>query len=507
MSPELPSPLKPKSTNTQGKPVLDERSFQGLLAAVYMLQEHHDRQIEHDREANCASFRDRELAANPITQRPAAAGLVASEQADRGQGPNYEHRSKEAPFISVTRLIPTEMNNFPRRLKLRPRWRSHQLFGTMAVGATALLFVVLAALWIAPVPRLSPWSSRAARLEGKNARMTSAVKARIHADPRLRTAPVLVESSDGIITLSGNVSSGAERVVAAQVASKVDGVKVVIDNLRVIDPNPQGENVATRTPIAEGSQDRGHDFHAAATIRVPASDEASRANFSGRTRAPHANVGPSGSLSAKTRSIDSKTSGVGTSAPNASPPAVAIRTSEQVTVPYGTVLSVKLKESLNSNLNQPGDIFLASLASPLMVGNKVVVPAEAAVQGKIVEVRNAGRFNGSSALVVKVIRLAYNGKTYDLRSSQYAEQGATRSTRTVEMIGGGAGVGAILGVILGGQKGAAIGAVIGAGVGTGARAMSKTTQVRLPVHSTLSFRLESPLTVIPSSILFKNKKA
>src|SRR2546430_961844 len=87
MSPELPSPLKPKSTNTQGKPVLDERAFQGLLAAVYMLQEHHDRQTEQDREANCASFRDRELAANPITQMPAAARLMASEQAEGGQGP------------------------------------------------------------------------------------------------------------------------------------------------------------------------------------------------------------------------------------------------------------------------------------------------------------------------------------------------------------------------------------------------------------------------------------
>jgi hypothetical protein len=439
---------------------------------------------------------------------PAAVGLMASEQADRGQGPNYEQQSKEAPFIPIMQPIPAEMNIFPRRLKLRPRLPSHQLFGTMVVGATALLFVVLAVLWTASVPRFSPWSSRATRLdstERKNARIASAVKARIHADPRLRTAPVLVESSGGIITLSGDVSSGAERVIAAQVASKVDGVNVVIDNLRVIDPNPQGPNVATRTPIAEGSQDRGHDFRAAATIRLPASDKASRANFSDLARAPHANVGPSASLSAKTPSIDSKASGVGTSALNASSAAVA-RTSGQVTVPYGTVLSVQLKESLNSDLNQPGDIFLASLASPVMVGNKVVVPAEAAVQGKIVEVRHAGRFNGSSALVVKVIRLAYDGETYDLRSSQYAEQSAARSTRTAEMIGGGAGVGAILGVILGGKKGAAIGAVIGAGVGTGAQAMSKKTQVQLPLHSTLSFRLESPLTIIPSSTRLRDKK-
>ena len=62
----------------------------------------------------------------------------------------------------------------------------------------------------------------------------------------------------------------------------------------------------------------------------------------------------------------------------------------------------------------------------------------------------------------------------------------------------------IIGVILGGEKGAAIGAVIGAGAGTGVQAMSKAAQVQLPAKSTLSFRLETSLTVIPSSTLLKS---
>ncbi len=139
-----------------------------------------------------------------------------------------------------------------------------------------------------------------------------------------------------------------------------------------------------------------------------------------------------------------------------------------------------------------------------MVGDRVVIPAEAAVQGKIVDVRNAGRFNGRSALVIKVTRLAYNGRTYELRSSQYSKQGASRNTHAAAAIGGGAGLGAIIGVILGGEKGAAIGAVIGAGAGTGVQAISKASQVQLPAKSTLSFRLETPLTVIPSSTLLKS---
>jgi hypothetical protein len=200
--------------------------------------------------------------------------------------------------------------------------------------------------------------------------------------------------------------------------------------------------------------------------------------------------------------MDSKASGLSASAPS---PAVAttLRVPEQVTVPYGTVLAVRLTESVNSDLNQRGDTFRASLASPIRVGDRVVIPAEAAIQGKIVDVRNAGRFNGRSALVIKVTRLAYNGRTYELRSSQYSKQGP-RNTHAAAAIGGGAGVGAIIGVILGGEKGAAIGAVIGAGAGTGVQAMSKAAPVQLPAKSTLSFRLETPLTVTPSSTLLKS---
>jgi hypothetical protein len=139
-----------------------------------------------------------------------------------------------------------------------------------------------------------------------------------------------------------------------------------------------------------------------------------------------------------------------------------------------------------------------------MVGDRIVIPAEAAIEGKIVDVRNGGRFNGRSALVLKVTRLAYNGRTYELRSSQYSKQAVSRNTHAAAAIGGGAGVGAIIGVILGGGKGAAIGAVIGAGAGTGVQAMSKAAQVQLPAKSTLNFRLETPLTVIPSSTLLKS---
>jgi outer membrane lipoprotein SlyB len=142
-----------------------------------------------------------------------------------------------------------------------------------------------------------------------------------------------------------------------------------------------------------------------------------------------------------------------------------------------------------------------------MIGDRVVIPAEAGVEGKVVDVQSAGRFSGRPKVAVQMTRLTYNGNTYELRSSQYSKQGASRDARTVAAIGGGAGVGAIIGAVLGGGRGAAIGSVIGAGVGTGAQATGKAPQVNLPAETVLSFRLQSPLTVIPSTSTLQRGQA
>ena len=352
--------------------------------------------------------------------------------------------------------------------------------------------VAIAALLAALVYRslLLPGGLALSRLHSTySATVVSEVQHRIRTDHRLQMTQVQVRASNGIITLSGDVGSAAERVAVVQDAAQIKGVRVVVDNLRVIDPNRQGPTPPVQASVAKtASRSKAPTIPAAGAFRV-----ALPAN-SLRRPARSESIGASRSR---------RTAGVGASA---SSPAVAtpLRAPEQITLPYGTVLAVRMTESVSSDLNQRGDTFLASLVSPIMVEDRIVIPAEAAIQGKIVDVRNGERFNGRSALVVTVTRLAYNGRSYELRSSPYSKQGASRNTHTAAAIGGGAGLGAIIGVILGGEKGAAIGAVIGAGAGTGAQAMSKAAQIRLPANSMLSFRLETPLTVVPSSTLLKS---
>ena len=163
------------------------------------------------------------------------------------------------------------------------------------------------------------------------------------------------------------------------------------------------------------------------------------------------------------------------------------------------MLAVRLTETLSSTVNQLGNTFLANLASPVVIGDKVIIPERANITGRVVEARNGRRFGGRSALVIEVIHLAFNGKTYDLHSSQYSNQGASRNAYAAAAITAGTGVGALMGHVLGRGKGAAIGSVLGAAAGTGVQAVTKPASAELPAESTVSFRLETPLQVMPLS--------
>ena len=326
---------------------------------------------------------------------------------------------------------------------------------------------------------LHSYSSETDFVDGDTAQVVSEVQNRIRADRRLQRTQVHVRASNGVITLSGDVGSEAERVAAAQDAARISGIEALVNTLRVI-TNPQSPTGRLQKPSALITPIVGNN----ATESSQA--EAISSTTSRGTTAP-----------SNTHPTDSKVVGVSS---NSSPvPTSAIKTplseAEQITVPYGTMLAVRLTQTLSSDLSQPGDTFLASLAAPIVIGNKVIIPEGTGVKGKIVDARNAGRFSRRSALVIELTQLGYHGRTYELRSSPYSEQGASRNAYAAAAITGGTGVGAIIGTIVGRGKGAAIGAVVGAAAGTGVQAVTKRAPVQLRAESMLSFRLETTLTL------------
>jgi hypothetical protein len=173
-------------------------------------------------------------------------------------------------------------------------------------------------------------------------------------------------------------------------------------------------------------------------------------------------------------------------------------------VPDGTALSVRLTDPLDSEKNQTGDVFRATLNSAITVQDMIAIPEGAEIQGRVSEVKSAAHFSGASLLALELTKISYNGHTYPIQTNTWQKAGTARGKNTAVKVGGGAALGAIIGGIAGGGKGAAIGTVVGAGAGTGAQAVTKGEQIKLNSEQLLSFTLASPVTVMPANTNHKN---
>ena len=321
-----------------------------------------------------------------------------------------------------------------------------------------------------------------------DAQIASDVQNKINTDSNLPDKQLTINANNGVVTLTGNVSSDAARNAAANDAAQVDGVKTVVNNLQVAPTTASNTQPDEQPQEASSPEPVRHESRRSAR-RSSLSHRVARNSDNGdnglRTTVPASNTGsePGGS------SYDS--------ASNTPPPAPA--PPEKITVPAGTQLAIRINDELNSETAQPGDVFHGSISSPVSVHGRTVIPTTADVEGRVVEVRSAGRFKGQSLLTVELTRLIMRGKSYPLTSDRWSKEGSARGKATAAKVGGGAAIGAILGGIFGGGKGAAIGAAAGAGAGTGVSAATKGQQIDLKPETVLNFQLQTPVTVQPDS--------
>jgi hypothetical protein len=316
-----------------------------------------------------------------------------------------------------------------------------------------------------------------------DAQVASDVQTKINADNAVPDKQLTINSTNGVVTLSGNVSSDEARNAAANDAAQVEGVKTVVNNLQVA-PTTAGETPAPEAAQQEAAQPEPERRESRPSPRKSSRRTESRSGGDSglRTTVP-ANT-------ASNAPADNYNQAPSTPPPPAAP--------QPVKVPAGTQISIRLNDEINSETAQVGDVFHGSVSTPVSVGGQTVIPTTADVEGRVVDVKSAGRFKGQSDLVIELTSLHMNGKTYPLATDRWSKQGKARGKSTAAKVGGGAAVGAILGGIFGGGKGAAIGAAAGAGAGTGVSAATKGQQIVLKPEAVLSFQLQNSISVMPS---------
>jgi hypothetical protein len=165
-----------------------------------------------------------------------------------------------------------------------------------------------------------------------------------------------------------------------------------------------------------------------------------------------------------------------------------------VTIPAGTILNVRLTQTIDVDYATPGAIYHAVLADPVMMGSAVVIPYGARVVLQAAEVRQSGRFKGSDKITLTATSVSFGGRTYAVATSYVQSKGKGQGKKTAKHAGIGAGLGAAVGGLFGGGSGAALGAVVGGTTGVVAGSHGGE-HLMIPAETWFQFQLNTSLTV------------
>ena len=320
-----------------------------------------------------------------------------------------------------------------------------------------------------------------------DAQVTSDVQSKFYGDPMIESRQIQVQAVNGVVTLSGNVSSETERTAAASDAATVAGVRTVVNNLQVQQAGMAPASAAavrSASAIKKPSNSENKSTAANRHRHHPSDDEPASIAMNANN-VPPPEVAPAEQSPAAVQSLPSA---------SALPPPP-----QKITIPAGTQLTIRLNDPLDSERNQVGDSFHATLSAPIVIGGETVIPTGADVVGRVADVKSAGRFAGNSVLTLELTSVSMNGRTYNIQTNQWSRQGKGEGKNTATKVGVGTAAGAVLGGIIGGGRGAAIGAATGAGAGTGVAASKKGQQIQLAPEAILNFQIINPLSVVPQS--------
>jgi hypothetical protein len=176
----------------------------------------------------------------------------------------------------------------------------------------------------------------------------------------------------------------------------------------------------------------------------------------------------------------------------------------------GTTIRVKLLQRLSTAEAETGETFRTTVASDVLQGGEVLIPAGAEIDGRVVEV-SSGHAGGHGSMRLRPETVILPGGA---RYHLYAETTGTPGTRThvgsegtilpdsrlkrdsIEY-GGAVGTGAATGAIVAGPVGALTGGLIGAGAIT-AHLLISHPQATLETGTTLLFTLTETLSLVPA---------
>ncbi|HEY6572176.1 MAG TPA: hypothetical protein VI198_02555 [Candidatus Eisenbacteria bacterium] len=192
------------------------------------------------------------------------------------------------------------------------------------------------------------------------------------------------------------------------------------------------------------------------------------------------------------------------STPKSTSASNAAAKSNTVSLPAGTQFDISLTTPVDTRTSNVGDRVEGTLATPLLYDGHTIAETGAVIRGEIVELTRASRAKSeedraSVKFQFTSLQTVDGEKTISatVTNSEGKMVAKSTSTRDKLMIGGGAVAGAIIGKVAGKDtKSTILGAVGGAVLGTGAVLAAKGYELEVPAGSTVSLRVDAPITVV-----------
>jgi len=189
---------------------------------------------------------------------------------------------------------------------------------------------------------------------------------------------------------------------------------------------------------------------------------------------------------------------------------------QQLVIPAGTKVPLALKHAISTKQTRAGDAVYAETTFPVVLNDRVLIPAGTYVQGRISHIQQAGRIKGRAEVLMHFTTLIYpSGYTVMLpgslenapgvdKTKVKGEEGTIRAdSRTAEKVGtvaGTAASGTVIGAATGGGKGALIGAGVGGAVGSAIALLTRGNDVKMDAGTTLEMVIQRDVPVDASRV-------
>jgi hypothetical protein len=189
--------------------------------------------------------------------------------------------------------------------------------------------------------------------------------------------------------------------------------------------------------------------------------------------------------------------------------AVSALAQNNISLPAGTTVKVKLENALTTFSSKSGDPFSGRVTEAVMLDGKPVIPVGASVQGRVTKASEPRRIAGKPTIAIfpETVVLP-SGERYMLNATlvdtslrngtdvndEGQFKGKGHDGKDMVEIGMGTGGGMLVGGLIGGGKGVVIGGAIGA-TATVAHWLGKRSSAMLPAGTELVMELSRPLAM------------